>query len=408
MKLYEDLEWRGLIKDISSEDLRKKLNEESLTFYIGTDPTGDSMHIGHFSSFLIAARLKNAGHNPLLLIGGATGLIGDPKPTSERTIISKEEVDKNVVALSKQAKEIFGFEIVNNYDWCKEFNFIDYLRDYGKFFTVNYMIDKDIIKRRLATGITYTEFSYMIMQALDFETLYREKDCVLQVAGSDQWGNITAGIDLVRKKLGKEAYGFTMPLILDKNGNKFGKTEGNAVWLDKDKTSSYEMYQFLFNSDDTLVIDYLKKLTFLTKEEIESIEEEHNKAPEKRIAQIALCENVITYLHSKEDYLNAKKISESLFSEKIYELSSEDIINSVTGVNNIKVNESSINLVDFLVNYNVCSSKREAREMVSGNAITINGKKVNDLEFSLEKEDAIDKKVYLLKKGKKNYYLITY
>ncbi len=231
MKIYEDLVWRGLIKDISSDDLRKKLNEESLTFYIGTDPTGDSMHIGHFSSFLIASRLKKAGHNPLLLIGGATGQIGDPKPTAERSIITKEEVEKNVAALSAQAKSIFGFEIVNNYDWSKDMNFIDYLRDFGKFFSINYMLDKDIIKRRLDTGITYTEFSYMIMQALDFEYLYREKGCTLEVAGSDQWGNITAGIDLIRKKLGKEAYGFTMPLVLDKNGKKFGKTEGNAIWL---------------------------------------------------------------------------------------------------------------------------------------------------------------------------------
>lgn len=408
MNIYEDLVWRGLIKDISSEDLKKKLNEESLTFYIGTDPTGDSMHIGHFSSFLIASRLKKAGHKPLLLIGGATGLIGDPKPTSERAMISKEEVEKNVEALSAQAKSIFGFEIVNNYDWSKNMNFIDYLRDYGKYFSVNYMIDKDIIRRRLVTGITYTEFSYMIMQALDFEVLFREKGCAMQVAGSDQWGNITAGIDLIRKKVGKEAYGFTMPLIVDKNGKKFGKTEGNAIWLDINKTSSYELFQFLFNSDDVMVIDYLKKLTFLSKEEILEIEKEHLLAPEKRIAQRALCKDVITFLHGEKEFEKAEKISNSLFSDKIYELTSDEIISSISGVTKINIEETSINLVEFLVNYNICSSKREAREMVVSNAISINNKKVNEIDYCVDKTGAIDNKVILIKKGKKNYFLGIY
>ena len=222
MKAYEDLKWRGLIQDISSPDLEEKLNNEKLTFYIGTDPTADSMHIGHFSSFLIASRLKKYGHNPVLLIGGATGLIGDPKPTAERKMITKEEVAKNVKGLTKQAKEIFGCEVVNNYDWCKDINFIDFLRDYGKFFNINYMLNKDIIKRRLDTGITYTEFSYMIMQSLDFLHLYENKNVTLQVAGSDQWGNITAGIELIRKKTGKEVYGMTMPLVTDSQGKKFG------------------------------------------------------------------------------------------------------------------------------------------------------------------------------------------
>ena len=215
MTLYEDLKWRGLIKDITSPDLEKKLNEEKLTFYIGTDPTADSMHIGHYSSFLISKRLAKYGHHPLLLVGGATGRIGDPKPTSEREMKTIEEINHNVECLAKQAKEIFGFEIVNNYDWSKDINFMDFLRDYGKYFNINYMLDKDIIRRRLETGITYTEFSYMIMQAMDFLYLFEHKNCTLQVAGSDQWGNITAGVDLIKKKTGKEAYGFTMPLVLD-------------------------------------------------------------------------------------------------------------------------------------------------------------------------------------------------
>ena len=282
MNLYEELLWRGLIKDISSNELKEKLNNGGLTFYIGTDPTADSMHLGHLSSFLISKRLKNAGHNPILLIGGATGLIGDPRPTTERAMITKEEVLKNFEGLKKQAEDFFGFEVVNNYDWAKDINFIDFLRDYGKYFNINYMLDKDIIRRRLDSGITYTEFSYMIMQAMDFLHLYEEKNCTLQVAGSDQWGNITAGIDLIRKKTGKEVYGFTMPLVTTKDGKKFGKSEGNALWLDKNKTSSYEMYQYLINVDDEMVIDYLKIFTFLSKEEIENLADSNKKEPHLR------------------------------------------------------------------------------------------------------------------------------
>ena len=269
MKLYDELKWRGLIKDVTSSELEEKLNNGGMTFYIGTDPTADSLHIGHLSSFLISKRLANAGHHPILLIGGASGRIGDPRPTTDRVMKTVEEVEHNIECLSKQVKELFGFEVVNNYDWSKDINFIDFLRDYGKYFNINYMLDKDIIRRRLETGITYTEFSYMIMQALDFLHLYETKNCTLQVAGSDQWGNITAGVDLIKKKLGKEAYAFTMPLVTDSTGKKFGKSEGNALWLDKTKTSSYEIYQFLINAEDEKVIDYLKIYTFLTKEEIE-------------------------------------------------------------------------------------------------------------------------------------------
>ncbi len=404
MTFFEDLKWRGLIKDISSPDLEELLNKGGLTFYIGTDPTGDSLHIGHFSSFLMATRLKKAGHNPILLIGGATGLIGDPKPSAERTMITKEEVQKNVDALTSQVKKIFGFEVVNNWDWSKDINFIDYLRDYGKYFSVNYMLDKDIIKRRLEAGITYTEFSYMIMQSLDFLWLFEHKNCVMQMAGQDQWGNITAGIDLIRKKTGKEAYAFTMPLITKKDGTKFGKSEGNAIWLDINKTSSYEMYQFFINTEDEMVIDYLKKLTFLSKEEIEELEKIHKEAPEKRIAHKKLAEEVITFLHGHEEYEKALKISESLFSEKVRELTSEDIINSLKGVPQITINLND-NIVDFVVNNGICSSKREAREFILAGAISINNKKITDLEYIIDSKDTIDNKVIIIKKGKKNYYL---
>lgn len=400
MKLYDDLIYRGLIQDISSPDLIEKLNEGGLTFYIGTDPTADSMHIGHFSSFLIASRLKRAGHHPLLLIGGATGQIGDPKPTKERAMIDKEAVEHNVKALTKQVTDIFGFEVVNNYDWSKDINFIDFLRDYGKYFSVNYMLDKDIIKRRLDLGITYTEFSYMIMQALDFHYLFVAKDCKMQVAGSDQWGNITAGIELIRKKTGQEAYGMTMPLITDSNGVKFGKTEGNAIWLDKNKTSSYEMYQFLINVEDVMVIDYLKKLTFLTKEEIEKIEEEHKKAPEKRYAHQILAKEIITFLHGEEEFNNAVEISKALFSGDIKNLTDEQIEIAFKGMPMQELNENET-LIEILVNNKIASSRREAREFLNANAILLNGEVVNDENMKINN----NRKYNIIRRGKKKYYV---
>lgn len=404
MTLFEDLQYRGLIKDISSPELENKLNNEKLTFYIGTDPTADSMHIGHFSSFLIATRLAKYGHKPILLIGGGTGLIGDPKPSKERQMLDKEVWKKNVEGLTKQARDIFGFEVVNNYDWLKDINILDFLRDYGKYINVNYMLDKDIISRRLETGITFCEFAYTLLQGLDFVYLHKNKGVDLQVAGSDQWGNITTGIEMARKMDDTELFGMTMPLVLDANGVKFGKTEGNALWLDKNKTSSYELYQYLINSDDRCVIDYLKKLTFLTKEEIEAIEKVHLEAPEKRFAQKRLAEEVITFLHGKEEFDKALNISESLFTEKVKELSSDDILNNLTSVPAFEVSDD-INILDMLVNNNICQSKREAREMVSGNAITINGSKETDASKVITKDDFIDGKVMLLKKGKKNYFL---
>ena len=407
MTCFEDLEWRGLIKDISSPEIKDKLNNEKLTFYIGTDPTADSMHIGHFSSFLIATRLARYGHKPILLVGGATGLIGDPKPSAERQMITKEQVEKNVEGLTKQAKEIFGFEVVNNYDWIKDINTIDFLRDYGKYINVNYMLDKDIIARRLETGITFCEFAYTILQGLDFLHLYHDKGCTLEVAGSDQWGNITTGIELARKKDDIELYGLTMPLVLDSNGVKFGKTEGNALWLDKNKTSSYELYQYLINTDDVCVIDYLKKLTFLTKEEIEDIEFKHKEQPELRLAQKALAKEVITFLHGEEEYENALKIAESLFSGDIKSFTSKDIEDAFKGLVPFEIN-SDLNIVDLLVESSVCSSKREAREFISNGSITLNGEKITDLEFVVTKNTCIESKYLVVRRGKKKYYIGIY
>lgn len=407
MSIYEDLVWRGLIKDCTSPELKEKLNKGGLTFYIGTDPTADSMHLGHLSSFLISKRLKNAGHNPILLIGGATGRIGDPRPTSEREMKSVEEIEYNIKGLTKQAKELFGFEVVNNYDWSKDINFIDFLRDYGKYFNVNYMLDKDIIRRRLETGITYTEFSYMIMQALDFLHLFETKNCTLQVAGSDQWGNITAGVDLIKKKTGNEVYAFTMPLVTDKYGNKFGKSEGNALWLDKNKTSSYEIYQYLINSDDEKVIDYLKVFTFLSHEEIERLEKSNKEHPEMREAHKALAREVVIFLHGEEEYNKAKRMSESLFSEDITKLSADDIIASLKDISTFEIAKNT-SLVDLLVETSICSSKREAREMISSGAIAINNKKETDLEKEITKEDFIENRIIIVRKGKKKYYLGFY
>ena len=404
MTLYEDLKWRGLIKDITSDDLIEKLNNGGMNFYIGTDPTANSMHIGHYSSFLISKRLKQAGHNPILLIGGATGLIGDPRPSSERGIITKEEVNKNVLGLTKQAKEIFGFEVVNNYDWIKNINTIDFLRDYGKYFNINYMLDKDIIRRRLDSGITFTEFSYMLLQSLDFLHLHETRNVTLQVAGSDQWGNITSGVDLIRKKTGHEVYAFTMPLVTDKYGNKFGKSEGNALWLDKEKTSSYELYQFLINCDDEKIIDYLKVFTFLSKEEIEKLEISNKEHPELREAHKSLAREVITDLHGKEEYDKAVKISECLFSGDIKGLSVKDILVSFKDVPHFNLKDNT-DLIEVLTNNFICASKREAREFICSGSITINGDKVTDENMIICKSIAFDNKIVVIRRGKKKYYL---
>lgn len=404
MKLYDELVWRGLINDISSPELEKKLNEGGLTFYIGTDPTGDSLHIGHYSSFLVAKRLKEAGHNPILLVGGATGLIGDPKPNAERAMITKEQLEYNYKKLRKQVEDIFGFEVVNNYDWSKDINFIDYLRDYGKFFNINYMLSKETVKRRLDIGITYTEFSYMIMQSLDFLWLFENKGCTLQIGGQDQWGNITSGIELIRKKTGKEAYGFTMPLITKADGTKFGKSEGKAIWLDREKTSPYEWYQFLINSEDEKVIEYLKKLTFLSREEIESLEASLKENPELRLPHKALAREVITFLFGSEDYDEALKISEALFSGNIKSLTKKELASALSNIEPFEV-DSDINIVDLLVEGKVASSKREAREFVTNGSITINEQKFTDVNQVITKKASLFDKFLVIRRGKKKYYL---
>ena len=409
MTNWEELKWRGLIKDTAGDDIEDKINNGEITFYLGTDPTADSLHLGHYSSFMTAKRLMLMGHHPIILCGGATGRIGDPRPTSERQIMPIEELNKNVECLRKQIDKIFDgkAQLVNNYDWFKGYEFLDFLRDVGKYVNVNYMLNKDIIQRRLDTGITYAELSYMLIQGYDFLNMYQKMNCTMQAAGSDQWGNITTGIDLIRKILGKEAYGFTMPLILDSTGKKFGKSEGNALWLDEDKTSSYELYQYLINTDDSKVYEYLKVFTFLTPEEIDNIMDEHSKTPEKRIAQKKLAECVISDLHGEESYQNAVKISESLFNGDIKSFSKKDIEVAFKGLDVFNV-ETDLNIVDLLVNSGTCSSKREAREFVANGSITLNGEKVTDLDFVLTREKCIENTYIVIRRGKKKYFIGQY
>ena len=406
MTLYEDLKYRGLIKDTAGEDLEKVINSCDSTFYWGTDPTADSLHIGHYSSLITAKRLAKAGHHPILLVGGATGLIGDPRPTAEREIISKEEVMKNLEGIKAQVTDIFdgNVEVVNNYDWTKDINILDFLRDVGKYINVNYMINKDIISRRLDTGITFAEFAYTLIQGNDFLHLYKTKNCIMQVEGSDQWGNITTGLELIKKKLNKEAYAFTMPLILDSNGNKFGKSEGNALWLDKKKTSSYALYQYLINSSDSKVEEYLKVFTFLTKEEIESVMKKHNEKPEERLAQKTLANHFITDLHGKDEYEKSVKISEALFSGNVKSLTKEEILIGFKDVPSFEVN-SGTTLIDMLVNNNICQSKREAREFLNAGSISINDEKVNDENMIITNDVAIDNEILIVKRGKKKNYI---
>lgn len=403
MTLYEDLKWRGLIQDISDNKLIDKLNAGGMTFYIGTDPTADSLHLGHYSSFLITRRLAAAGHTPLLLVGMATALIGDPRGTVERKLSDRKEVEHNFECLKNQLQTIFPYEVVNNYDWVKDINVIEFFRDYGKYINVGYMLSKDLIRRQMESGISYAEFSYMLIQGLDFKYLHENRGVDLQVAGSDQWGNITTGIELIRKTTGDEVYAMTMPLVTDSHGNKFGKSEGNAVWLDKNKTSSYQLYQFLLNSEDSMVIEYLKRLTFLTREEIEAIEAEHNQAPERRLAQKKLAEEILRDLHGEGAYESAVKISEQLFAGNVREIPVNDLLAGLKDVPHFETKGGPI--MDVLVSAGICSSKREAREFISNGSLTVNGEVLKAIDLEVNADTCMAGKYLVVRRGKKKYYL---
>lgn len=411
MKLFDELKWRGLVDNITSEELIDKINEGGLTFYIGIDPTADSLHIGHYSSVIaMTKRLLDAGHHPIIIAGGGTGLIGDPKPNLERPMISKEAVLKNIEGIKKQLDKILGtdIKIINNADWLLQMNAIDFLRDYGKHFNINYMLSKDTVKRRLELGITYTEFSYMILQSIDFLKLYEKYGVTLQIGGQDQWGNITSGLELIRKIHGidTKCYGMTMPLITRADGTKFGKSEsGKSVWLDATKTSPYEMYQFFVNTEDSKVIEYLKKLTFLNPTQIDELERSLKEHPEQRLAQKALAESIITFVHSKEDYEEAIKITEALFNNEIKKLNAKQIAEAFQDfdIKKIEIGES---LVDLLIRLGASQSKREAREFITNGAITINGEKYTDVLTTI-KDDMFIYNYLIIKRGKKNYYIAS-
>jgi len=412
MNLFEELQWRGLIKDTAWDDLEKIINSCDATFYIGTDPTADSLHIGHYSSLLTVKRLAKAGHHPILLVGGATGLIWDPRPTAEREIIPYETVQKNFESLKKQVTDLFdgNVEVVNNYDWTRNFSILEFLRDIWKYINVSYMLNKDIINRRLETGITFAEFTYTLLQWYDFLHLYETKNCIMQVAWSDQWWNITTGIELINKKLWKNAYAFTMPLILDNAGNKFGKTAGNALWLDKNKTSSYEIYQYLVNSDDNKVEEYLKVFTFLTPEEIMNVMKQHQETPELRIAQKTLAKEFIKDLHWEAEYEKVQKIVEILFWEwdklEIISKLSEDEKSALARETwSVKLQWNEVRLMDLIVESGLASSNWEVKKMIQAGSMYFNEKKVEDIQKIVKSDDLINW-VGLLRKWKKSYKLI--
>ena len=407
MTVYEDLKWRGLIESISDDALIEKLNSGGLTFYIGTDPTADSLHLGHYSSFLITRRLEKAGHHPIILVGGATGLVGDPRGTVERQLSQKDVVSRNFEALKEQVQKLFPYPVVNNFDWMKDYSFLDFLRDIGKYIGVGYMLAKDHVKRQMETGISYAEFSYMLIQGYDFKYLHEHMGVDLQVAGSDQWGNITTGIELVRKTSGDAVFGLTMPLVTDAQGNKFGKSEGNAVWLDREKTSSYEMYQFLLNTEDSMVIPYLKRLTFLSKEEIEDIERRQNEEPHLRIAQKALAEQIITDLHGKDAFDEAVRISEQLFSGDIRGIPTRDLLSGLKNVPHFTI-PAGTRLLDVMKAGGIASSNREGNEFLNAGAILLNGEQIKDGNLILDESHAIDGQVIVIRRGKKKYYVATF
>ena len=409
MTLFEELKWRGLIKDTAGEDLETKLNEGGLTFYIGADPTADSLHIGQLPTFLVVERLRRHGHKPIILVGGATGRVGDPRGTKEREKSDVKVVEHNFEKIKLQMKRLFGEDtlVVNNYDWFKEYNFIDFLRDVGKYVNVSYMINKDLVKRQMESGISYAEFSYMLIQGYDFKYIHYHYGATLQFGGSYQWWNLTKGIELIRKLNDEAVYAFSCPLTLDSTGKKIGKSEGNALWLDKDKTSGYELYQYLINFEDEMMETYLKVYTFLSKEEIEEILKEHSLHPEQRLAQKKLAREVITFLHGEETYNEAVEISEALFKGDINKLNGKEIEMAFKGLTPQEIT-NDINIVDLLVEKEICKSKREAREFITNGSITVNGEKITNIETNITKSVAIEQKYVVIRRGKKKYYIIIF
>ncbi|KOY75582.1 Tyrosine--tRNA ligase [Apilactobacillus kunkeei] len=414
MDIIDDLQWRGAInQQTDAEGLKKEVNEKKIGLYAGIDPTGDSMHVGHLIPFMILKRFQLAGYKPVILIGGATGSIGDPSgKKAERKLQSMEQVKHNEECLTNQMKSLFGedgkFQIVNNYDWTSKLSLLDFLRIYGKRFNVNTMLNKEIVSSRLETGISYTEFTYQILQAMDFEHLYKNNGVELQIGGADQWGNITGGIELIHKTQGADAkaFGLTIPLMLKADGTKFGKTEGGAVWLDPEKTTPYEFYQFWINTDDRDVIKYLKYFTFLNKEEIEELEEQVKNEPWKRAAQRRLAEEVTEFVHGKDAVVEAQNITEALFSGNVQDLTTDEVETGFKNMPSVEVSSDKKNIVEWLADdTEIEPSRRQAREDVSNGAIRINGEKVDDVDFEIDPSTSFDGKFVVVRRGKKKYFL---
>ncbi len=406
--LLDDLIFRGLIKDCTDIEAFRERLKTPITLYCGFDPTADKLHIGHLQQILLLARYQKAGHKVITLCGGATGSIGDPRMTSERSMLSLETVKNNVEAIKKTLQRFINYDtaiMVNNYDWLSKYDILTFLRDFGKHFNVNYMINKDIVASRLETGISFTEFSYTILQAADFKYLYETYGCELQIGGSDQWGNITSGLELIRKTLGhdKKVFGVTSPLIEKSDGTKFGKSEGANIWLDKEATSPYVLYQYFLNTADADVINFLKRLTFVTKEEILRLEQCVKNEPFKREAQKVLASEVTKIIHGEEELEKALKITEAFFKGDITTLSLDELASAIASYEKIKVS-NNVSLVEILVEAKIATSKREARELIANGSIQLNGVKVSDMIVS--KENAIVDNYSIIKKGKKYYYVI--
>ncbi|HFU4458874.1 TPA: tyrosine--tRNA ligase [Streptococcus suis] len=418
MNIFEELKARGLVFQTTDEEaLVKALTEGQVSYYTGYDPTADSLHLGHLVAILTSRRLQLAGHKPYALVGGATGLIGDPSfKDAERSLQTKDTVDGWVTKIQGQLSRFLDFEngdnkaeMVNNYDWFSDISFIDFLRDVGKYYTVNYMMSKDSVKKRIETGISYTEFAYQIMQGYDFYELNDKHNVTLQIGGSDQWGNMTAGTELLRRKADKSGHVMTVPLITDSTGKKFGKSEGNAVWLDADKTSPYEMYQFWLNVMDDDAVRFLKIFTFLSLDEIAEIEEQFDAARHERLAQKILAKEVVTLVHGEEAYNQALNITEQLFTGNIKNLSAKELKQGLSNVPNYAVQaEDNLNIVELLVTSGISPSKRQAREDVQNGAIYVNGERVQDLEYTLSDSDKIDGELTVVRRGKKKYSVLTY
>ncbi|AFC31995.1 TyrS1 [Paenibacillus mucilaginosus 3016] len=418
MDILSDLEFRGLINQVTDrEGLAKKLAEEPVVLYAGFDPTADSLHIGHLLPLLVLRRFQQAGHIPVALVGGGTGLIGDPSgKAAERTLNPKEVVEEWTQKLRNQLSQFLDFEAqknpaqtANNYDWLSELNVIGFLRDVGKNFTVNYMLAKDSVDSRLEKGISFTEFSYMILQAYDFQQLNEKRGCTLQIGGSDQWGNITAGLELIGKTNGNQAFGLTVPLVTKSDGSKFGKTEGGAVWLNAEKTTPYQFYQFWINTDDNDVVKFLKYFTFLSPDEIGELERQVKEAPEKREAQRVLAKEMTTLVHGAEAAESAIRISTVLFSGDVGSLSGSEIEQAFSDVPSTELEAGAeIALLDLLVQVKAVPSKRQARQDVESGAVSINGVKTTELDKVVRSADGLEGRFLVIRRGKRNYYLVKF